>query len=230
MRHFISFRFDRILLLIVMLAGLAGALPRPAAAQDDYPTSPWDIIAQTNAMRSAYGLSELIVDPILMSTAQYTAEVMASNLSCSHLGGASDRVAAAGYGGGATVFTTENIVCSYGELGDLYATVWSDPDHMIPMTAEWAAYYKHIGAGAARGSNNEVYYVLHVAYSSGGSYSPGTVAPTPEGGYQVPAVTAAPTGDQRVFEVVTATPGADGSIIHEVMPGQTAWSIAIAYG
>lgn len=49
----------------------------------------------------------------------------------------------------------------------------------------------------------------------------------------VPALKAAilqltPTPEE-IVPVETATPGADGAIIHEVRPGQAMWSIAIAY-
>ena len=37
-------------------------------------------------------------------------------------------------------------------------------------------------------------------------------------------------GDERIFPVQTVTPRPDGSRVHEVQPGQSLWSIAVAYG
>ena len=39
-----------------------------------------------------------------------------------------------------------------------------------------------------------------------------------------------PTSAPAVSPLVTATPNPDGSLVHEVQPGQALWSIAIAYG
>jgi LysM repeat protein len=39
-----------------------------------------------------------------------------------------------------------------------------------------------------------------------------------------------PTSAPAVSPLVTATPNPDGSVVHEVQPGQALWSIAIAYG
>jgi LysM repeat protein len=95
---------------------------------------------------------------------------------------------------------------------------WSDELHMIPMVNP---NYKHVGAGVAE-TDGYVYYILHAAYTSDGKYKP----------YQTPGpgTPTAVTISQYIYAVQTVTPQADGNLIHIVKPGQSLWSIAIAYG
>lgn len=220
----------RKLLCILLLLLIVTMLPvADASAQDGTSnTTPWDLIAQTNSMRAAYGYPELTTDNILMSTAQATAEIMASLQECSHLvymgyPSASERAMASGYGGGATAFVTENIACGSGEMPDLYSSYWADYEHMRPVNGPQAGLYAHAGAGAAQDASGWWYYVLHVGYTSG-SYANSTPLPTLPGGTRMP------TSDQRVIAIITATPLGDGSVVHVVQPGQTLWGIADSYG
>ncbi len=182
----------------------------------------WELIDAVNGVRTANGLPALEVDAALMSSAQATADIMASSGSCAHIGNASGRAAAAGYGGGAKVWATENIAC--GQDLSIQTTVysyWADATHMIPMVN---ASYTHIGGGVTV-VNGRVYYVIHAAYTSG---SPGS-APTVGGGN--PSTPAAPRATIAIIQpVITSTPNPDGSVVHEVKSGQALWSIAIAYG
>ena len=209
---------SRILLTIVILA--LGVLPEASGVQAQSGTA-YDLVATVNAVRTANGLPALEVDGILMGTAQATSDVMAASGSCSHIGNASGRIAAAGYGGGATVFATENIACGISmTVETVVYQYWADATHMMPMTDPK---YTHIGGGVTV-VDGRTFYVIHAAYTSGGSYRSAPVAPTTSGSSQ-PIATGA-----VVQPVITATPGVDGSVIHEVQPGQALWSIAIAYG
>ena len=174
-----------------------------------------ELVATVNAVRMSYGLPALQVSPILMGTAQWTADYMASSGICSHIGDVSGRVAAAGFGGGAVVFATENIACGSNlDIATTVYTYWADSAHMIPMVNPA---YTHIGGGVAV-VDGYVYYVIHAAYSSGAPVSlPSTIT--------TPYATMAP-----IIPVTTSTLNADGSLIHEVQSGQSLWSIAIAYG
>ena len=58
-----------------------------------------EIIDLVNTLRTGYGLPGLVVDSILNSTAYSTAATMAANGVCAHIGGARERIAAAGFGG-----------------------------------------------------------------------------------------------------------------------------------
>jgi LysM repeat protein len=188
-----------------------------AGASDAY-----DLITKVNGLRTANGLPALEIDPILMSTAQYTAEYMASTKVCAHMGGVRERVIAAGYGGGANAFATENISCGPKTTDQAVYQDWADDLHMIPMTD---GNYKHIGAGVVD-VDGYMYFVVHAAYPSGGSYTPSSgsvVNTTTSGGSVISTV-------GIVKAVITATPAEDGSVMHEVQAGQSAWSIAIAYG
>lgn len=183
----------------------------------------YDIIDAVNSIRTSYGYPALEIDPILMSTAQGTADIMASTGSCAHIGNVSGRVAAAGYGGGAQVWATENIAC--GMDLSVQTTVfqyWSDAAHMLPMTN---GNYVHVGAGVTV-VDGKVYYVLHAAYTSGGALS----AKTPGSSAQKTSLPGALSTSQIIQPVVTSTPNPDGSVVHEVKSGQALWSIAIAYG
>lgn len=208
-------RFQIVCLLALLLSALRTV---PARAQSGSNITAHDLIALVNNIRTGNGLPALEVSSILMSTAQSTAEIMAANRMGWHIGDVRGRVMAAGYGGGATAWATENFAIGPMSLEDL-AWMWSDADHMIPMVKPA---YQHIGAGVATAADGSVYYIVHAAYTSGSGASstqpPGSTGAEPT----APAA-------QWIIPVVTATPAADGAVIHEVKMGQSLWSIAIAY-
>ena len=127
---------------------------------------------------------------------------------------------AAGYGGGATVFVSENIAwgtSSY--VSPAWAVqIWTqDAPHLHTMLGE---NYRDVGAGCANGGG-KTYFTLDAAYyigepqpTNGGS----GVVPTP--------VPPPPTAEP----VIVSTPNADGAVIHVVGHGQTLLQIALAYG
>ena len=129
-----------------------------------------DLIALIQGWRAAAGNTPLVENPILDVTAYDTAYAMAAQGLHTHIGNASGRISAYGYGNGGTVHCTENFAMSYGEadINEIYG-YWDDPDHRLPAT--YAA-YTDVGAGVATAGNGWYYYVLHACYSSGGSYSP----------------------------------------------------------
>jgi LysM repeat protein len=190
----------------------------PVTAQSGSAITAYDLIALVNGIRTGNGLPALEVSNILMSTAQSTAEVMAANRMGWHIGDVRGRVMAAGYGGGATAWATENFAVGDMSLEDL-AWVWSDAAHMIPMVNPA---YQHIGAGIATAADGSTYFLVHAAYTSG-SPAARTQVPGPTG--TEPTAPAA----QWVIPVTVATPNADGTVVHEVKMGQSLWSIAIAY-
>jgi len=208
----------QIILVIVILAVSISPAAQPARAQSAL-VDVYAIIDRMNALRTGNGYPALVIDSTLMYTAQVTAEIMAANGSCSHLGNVRGRVAAAGYGNGETVFATENIACGYFDLNGIYVA-WDDPDHMLPATTGW---YKNIGAAVAVSSDGYPYYVLHAAYIAGGLANP---TPLPGAPTQIPAESVS----QYIAPVTIATPRSDGYIIHQVASGQSLWLIAIAYG
>ena len=176
-----------------------------------------DLIAAVNSIRTSRGLPALEESGTLDGTAQWTAQYMADNNLSDHIGNVSGRVAAAGYGGGATVFATENWArFNVGTLNQIMAA-WSDEAHMIPMTNPA---YTHIGAGTALGPTGTV-YIVHAAYVAGGA---------PPAGAAPAAAATTPQVSQLIQAVITATPFPDGAVVHIVEPGQTLWSIAVAYG
>lgn len=218
-------RFQRLLssCMLIIVFGM-GAFHRLGAVRADgiHPApskqvSAYELILAMNTLRVSYGLPALIEDPIVNAVAQSTAATMAANNMSWHIGNVRGRIAAAGYGAGGTVWATENFAVSSGGMGiDEIMAVWADPDHMRPAVTPA---YCHVGAGVAT-VNGKTYYVLQAAYVSGQecgslSYSGGT----PGSG----------AGSQLIVPVNIATPDADGRIYHDVRPGQSFWSIAIAY-
>jgi LysM repeat protein len=223
-------RFNRFLgwgiILILLIVFAIGSFYAPQAVLAAPPSqaSAYDLILAMNTLRVSYGLPALIEDPIIDAVAQSTAATMAANNMSWHIGDVRGRLAAAGYGGGATVWATENFAVSSNGMGiDEIMAVWADPDHMRPAVNPA---YCNVGAGLAKTSDGRIYYILQAAYvagrecgssSSGGSSQPGSV---PNG---VPLVS------QLIIPVKIATPDAEGKVFHEVQAGQSFWSIAIAY-
>src|SRR6185503_6138587 len=114
---------------------------RPAPLQQ---VSAYELIIAMNTLRGSYVLPALIEDPIINAVAQSTAATMATNSMSWHIGDVRGRIAAAGYGGGGTVWATENFAVSGGSMGiDEIMATWADPDHMRPAVTPA---YCHVGA------------------------------------------------------------------------------------
>ena len=121
-----------------------------------------ELILAVNTLRVSYGLPALIEDPIVNAVAQSTAEIMAANNMSWHIGDVRGRIAAAGYGGGATVWATENFLVGKMSIDEIMQA-WADPDHMRPAVNPA---YCHVGAGVAQAPDGEYYYILQAAYTS----------------------------------------------------------------
>ncbi|MCU0485797.1 MAG: LysM peptidoglycan-binding domain-containing protein [Anaerolineales bacterium] len=213
-----------ILLLLSLFFGLVGPVqPARADVNPAAPASPqgvaaYDLILAMNVLRTSYGLPALIEDPIVNAVAQATADTMAAYLMSWHIGDVRGRLAAAGYGGGATVYATENFAVGHMSIDEIMA-VWADPDHMRPAVV---AAYCHVGAGVALAPNGSYYYVLQAAYTSSNSCGPYNY--TGDTNY----IPISPVS-QLVMPVKIATPDAEGKIYHIVQAGQSLWAIAVAY-
>ncbi len=211
--------------LFAMALVLAGLFPaRPAQAN----SCPQELIQRVNALRAQNGLPPYRVDPILMAVAQAHSEYQASIQQGTHIGPygdhPKDRVRAAGYGGGATIFVSENIAwgtSSY--VSPAWAVqIWTeDAPHLHTMLGE---NYRDVGAGCAEGGG-KTYFTLDAAYYIG------EPQPTGEGGTSVPSPsTPVPPPPPTAEPVIVSTPNPDGSVIHIVGRGQTLLQIALAYG
>ncbi|MGD8406407.1 MAG: LysM peptidoglycan-binding domain-containing protein [Anaerolineales bacterium] len=220
-------RFFGWLLLIVF--GI-GAFYRPYVVKADQAdpapsnqVNAYDLIIAMNTLRVSYGLPALIEDPIVNAVAQSTAQIMLANNMSWHIGDVRGRLASAGYGGGGTVWATENFAVSGGGgMGvDEIMAVWADPDHMRPAVNPA---YCNVGAGVAT-ANGKTYYVLQAAYVSGQECSSTSSS---SGSTAQPGEVPNPVS-QLIIPVKIATPDADGKVYHEVQAGQSFWSIAIAY-
>jgi len=199
---------------------VSAASPQARPAQSSGVTA-FDLIIAINTLRISNGLPALEEDPIIDAVAQSTAEIMAANQMSSHIGDVRGRLAAAGYGGGATVWATENFAVGRSYSIDELMLVWSDAAHMIPAVNPA---YCNVGAGVAKSSNGQTYYILQAAYTSAKSC----------GEYKSPGGSTVPPGgstgvSQLIIPVKIATPDADGRIFHVVKAGQSFWAIAIAY-
>jgi LysM repeat protein len=223
-----TIRWFVILALLFTLSGNAklALASKSSLAPESKGVTAYDLIIAMNTLRTSNGLPALVEDPIIDAVAQSTAEIMAAQQMSWHIGNVSGRLAAAGYGGGSKVWATENF--AVGDMSiDQVMLVWSDASHMIPAVNPA---YCNIGAGVAKASNGRTYYVLQAAYVSGkscGEYKSVGGTTTKKGGSTDEG--RAGGVSQLIVPVKVATPDADGRVYHVVQPGQSFWSIAIAY-
>jgi len=206
------------LLFLLILTTLISPLGKSVQAAPLMELTPSDLISLINGMRTAYGLPALNINSILMATAQETSDIMAFNDIHAHIGNVSGRVMAAGYGGGSIAWATENFAIGPMTIEQI-RQVWADDAHMIPVVG---ANYRDIGAGVTT-YNGRTWYIVHAAYSSGGSVVQNTPPPGTSGTPVVPSLS------QIIIPVETIMPDENGSVIHKVQSGQALWSIAIAY-
>jgi LysM repeat protein len=207
------------LLLIWLLIPPAYQAKDPAQSGE---VSRSELILAMNTLRVSHGLPPLIEDPIVNAVAQATAETMAANNMSWHIGDVRGRIAAAGYGGGAKVWATENFAIGPMSI-DQIMQAWADPDHMRPAVNPA---YCHVGAGVAQSADGRYYYILQAAYTS--NQACGEYKSVP-GNDSDPGENSPPPVSQIIIPVKIATPDADGRIYHIVRSGQSFWSIAIAY-
>jgi LysM repeat protein len=199
---------------IILSLALFGSSRRSRAQAGD----PYSLIDAVNSLRSANGLPSYQVNSILMGIAQAHSDYQAAIGQVTHTGAGGtsprDRASAAGYGGGATFFISENIAGGNDLSIDGAISMWlGDDPHIQTMLG---ASYQDIGAGVSV-SNGFVYYTIDVAYVAG-NYSPPATS-KPGGPTAIP-----------IYLVQTSTPNPDGSVVHIVMSGQTLIGIAQAYG
>lgn len=216
----------------ILLLGLLAALPgrSKAAPLPSRPASASDVLQIVNQLRAANGLPPYKANSALMAAAQSHSEFQAASGTASHTGkGGSrprDRAVAWGYGGGGAVYVSENIA-SGTSLTASEAVGWWQGDG-LHLSTMLSPNYRDAGVGVAE-ADGIVYYTLDVGYVAGDESSP---PPAPPGQGGKPGSTpASPPGTAvaAVIPVVAATPHADGSITHEVQPGQALWSISAIY-
>jgi LysM repeat protein len=208
---------------LIALSTLAAGASRTAAQAGD----PGSLIAEVNGLRTARGLAPYKVNNALMAAAQAHSEYQAKAGSATHTGAGGtrpyDRAVGAGYGGGRTVYVSENIAMGTNLTPQqVVFEIWQDAVHLETMIS---TLYQDIGAGVAV-SGDYVYYTIDVgvvAEAAGNNDSP------PSGATPNPNATPAPTA-MIIKPVVVATPLSDGSVVHVVDVGQALWNIASAYG
>jgi LysM repeat protein len=198
--------------------------------------SPWNVLAESafvpdlstaselidavNALRISRGLSPYTPNVILMSISQGQAEYNLSIGMVTHISPDGlrpfQRALRAGYpvagdldlGG----FFSENIAAGVGLSASQAVENWTGDDpHLNTMIS---SNLQDIGAGVAV-AGNTYYYVIDCGLSTRGTPRPFTPPPS----YIPPKPTMVPN-----------TPNADGSIFYFVQRGDTALSIALAYG
>jgi LysM repeat protein len=212
------------LIFCVVLIFITGNIQSVSAQAGDA----WNLIASVNSLRASYGLPPFEVNSSLMAAAQAQSDWQMQIGSWSHSGpGGSrphNRAIAAGYGGGAQIYVTENVAVGV-NLSPHKAVyeIWQDGIHLEAMIS---SRYRDVGAGVAI-SGDTVYYTLVVGYIIGqaGTSSP---ANTPEVTPLAGATTEPTRNPIQPIQIATQSP--DGSIQHAVESGQVLIKIAEAYG
>ena len=227
----VSMKFKRItwFFLVVLAAVLplaAGRMAVPARAQGG---SAWELIDAVNALRIANGLKPYKVNDALMAAAQSHSEYQANTGTMTHSGkggsNSTQRAAAFGYGGGASIRVTENIAGGTSMTPQIAVNMWQGDS--VHLNAMLSASYTDAGAGVA--FDGKVYYfTLDVGYIEGQAGSPPTSSnQTPSNKSSTGNTSAQPA--VVIMAVKVAEPKEDGSIVHEVEPGHTLIKIAEAY-
>jgi LysM repeat protein len=223
--------WNRLFLLSLLLITSLGGIAFPVQAGPlTYPNE-YDIAGAVNAVRASKGLPPLNMDGSLMAAAQAQSDYMASIGTWTHTGpdGSSpmQRDMAAGYGGGAKIFTSENVayLSTSATLDTLIYSVWADSVHWATMVNASAT---DCGVGVTE-KDGFVYYTLDVSYIVGKPASDnGTPYPTAlPGTEEAVGMTATPN---RIVPVQTAAAQPDGKVVHVVQAGQALVTIALAYG
>ncbi|MEW6402040.1 MAG: CAP domain-containing protein [Chloroflexota bacterium] len=187
-----------------------------------------ELIAEVNALRASNGLPAYQTDPILMQIAQAHSDHMASTGTVTHYGADGSRPYQRALDAGFPLagdlsqggFFSENITGGNKTPAQAVAEWQGDAPHLNTMLSPNLT---HVGAGVTV-SGGRTYYTLDAAAALGS-----TVNYTPPAGGSTSLPGTPPAAMEVVRSVVTSTPKDDGSLYHEVLPGEALWSIALAY-
>jgi len=213
----------RSLVLILSTIILLIHLINPNSNSHAQSNQAYDLIAAVNQLRTSNGLPPYEINGALMAAAQSHSEYQASIGSVTHTGvggtSSSNRAAAAGYGGGAMIYVSENIAGGMSFTIQSVVQMWQgDSLHLSTMLS---SDYQDIGAGVAS-SGQQTYYTIDVGYIAGNPENSSTPASST-------AIYSSPESSSSYSPIQASTPLADGSIIHEVKEGQALWNIAAIY-
>ncbi len=214
--------FTILLMGMVLLSSLGAA-----RAQQTQPSG-YDLEAAVNAYRASNGYYQLNHHDLVMAAAQTHAEWIVATGQGGHIGASGSdetvRVSWTGYGGGSDIQCDENWAGGRSIEDAVYGS-WSDWVHQEVMLNAWGNRYTDIGGGVAARGDGSYVFVLNVCKVVGQEASGKMPEPNTN-----PNPLATPDRSNIIFGVTRATPGADGSIIHKVLYGQSLASIAQAYG
>lgn len=213
------------LLIIILAALLLTTVPVTIQAQAP---SAYDLISTVNGWRASSGLPAYQANGALMSAAQSHSEYQAAIGSWSHIGAGGtyewDRAAAAGYGNGNSIKCDEAVAIANTStsLETVVYSLWNDYDHrdLVLLNPN----YVDAGAGIVE-KDGLIYYTLDVCVTGSGSSNSSAANPITNQTNGLPTATR-----EVIVPIQTSTPQDDGTIYHDVQPGQTLWGIAIAYG
>lgn len=217
----------------LVLIAVCGALIAPwrasgAAAQGD-PAA--QVIELVNGYRASLGLAPLEMEVHLMAAAQDHADWMARTGAYGHTGDGgstpTQRARLAGYEG---TLIYENWMMGNG-ASPTDAVVWWDNSPVHQATLQLPD-HDHVGVGVANNGGQPIYVLM------AGKWRPPPTPTSPpsepkneDAGDPAAADDEPPTPKPVVVIPVTrADPQPDGSIVHRVRQGQTAWTIAAVYG
>ena len=213
--------------LILVAGGPVNA--RATTLREPGTSTSHDVIAAVNALRTANGLPPYKINGALMAAAQAHTEYQAEIGSWTHTGrGGStprSRAISAGYGGGATVYVSENVAMGRSMTAQDAVAIWQgDSIHLKTMLSPD---YQDAGAGVAS-DGDSVYITLNVGYRAGSQPPEPPGRPTPDNPLQNTPGKPSPTLAINQ-PISTVTPLPDGSIVHVVQTGQVLITIAEAY-
>ncbi len=194
---------------------LAPSAPRFANA--------YELIDAVNSLRAQNGLPGYSINSILMSVAQAHSDYQAAIGAWTHYGPSGergrDRALAAGYPVGS--FFSENVWMGQNLTAQDVVNNWkADAPHLETMLS---TNLTEVGAGVSC-SGDHCFFTLDAAQPSGAP-----IVPTPTGGTAAPTSTSGGTVFPTRIVVFPNTPKSDGSVVHIVQPGETLFTISLAY-
>lgn len=206
------------LLFTVLLAPAVPAQAAPASQPAAVPhlDDGYALLDAVNQLRAAYGLAPYRTSVALMISTQLHSIYQASIGTWSHEGAdgtdETQRAVIQGYGNGAAIYCDEAVGFGLNYTAQQMVDAWNEETHLPIMIS---TRYIDAGGGAAVDAQGRIFYTLDVCYYAGES--------------AVVFSSSADVTQESTNQYPTTTPQPDGSIIHEVVTGESFFSIADDY-